>query len=135
MRRGEISFADFLAARGWFADAGALVAFSHWITPHGEPRRYDTHFFFAVAPAGQAGRADAHETHDGLWISPGDALARYRAGSFRLVYPTIKHLERLAAFRTLDDAVEFARHKQIVTILPDHTGETFAIPPELENAW
>lgn len=135
LRRGERAFADFLQAHGWYADAGALVAFSHWITPLGEPRRYDTHFFFAVAPDGQAGRADAHETHDGVWISPGDALARYRDGSFRLVYPTIKHLERLAALRTLGEAVEFARRKPIVTVLPDQSGGTFVIAPELEDAW
>ena len=102
VRNGRLSFADFLRAHDWYADARALTLFSHWITPPSEPRRYNTHFFFAVAPPGQSALADAFETHDGLWISPAEALERHRAGSMHLVYPTIKHLARL-------DAVRFGR--------------------------
>jgi len=90
----------------------------------------------ARAPEGQTGLADAIEMHEGVWIAPKDALARGREGSFHLVYPTIKHLERLAAFATLDDLEAFARTKPILTILPDTTSERgFAIPPSLEGAW
>jgi 8-oxo-dGTP pyrophosphatase MutT (NUDIX family) len=129
------------AVRELFEEAGvrldpeALVPFSHWITPPSEPRRYDTYFFFACAPADQVAQADAVETHDGIWIAPGDALQRYRSGVLHLVYPTIKHLERLLAFASLDDVVEFARAKTIHTICPSDSGDSFAIPPELENAW
>ncbi len=93
---GTLSFADFLAAHDWYADARALTLFSHWITPLSEPRRYNTHFFFAAAPPDQGALADAFETHDGIWIAPALALERQRAGTLHLVYPTIKHLERLA---------------------------------------
>jgi 8-oxo-dGTP pyrophosphatase MutT (NUDIX family) len=130
------------AVRELFEEAGvridpaALVPFSHWITPESEPRRYDTHFFFAPAPADQIARADAVETHDGIWVTPSDALARYRAGRFHLVYPTIKHLQRLLPFATLEDVAAFARRKAVVTILPsDAPGGGFVIPPELEDAW
>ena len=115
--------------------AGELVAFSHWITPPSEPRRYDTHFFFVQAPADQVARADAFETHDGIWISPADALARFRERRFHLVYPTIKHLERLVAFDSIDAVVAFARDKTIRTICPTPAGDGFEIPAELENAW
>jgi 8-oxo-dGTP pyrophosphatase MutT (NUDIX family) len=135
LRTGDLAFADFLARHDWFADARELTLFSHWITPASEPRRFDTRFFFARAPQDQAGRADAFETHDGIWISPFDALARYRAGDFHLVYPTIKHLERLAPLHSLDEAVEFARGKAIVTILPATQTGPFAIPATLEDAW
>jgi 8-oxo-dGTP pyrophosphatase MutT (NUDIX family) len=116
-------------------DAAALVPFSHWITPPSEPRRYDTHFFFARAPADQIARADAFETHDGIWISAAHALQRYRERSLHLVYPTIKHLERLLAYSSLDDVEAFARTKTIQTICPTDSGDSFAIPAELENAW
>jgi len=135
VREGALTFADFLVARDWYGDARALTFFSHWITPPSEPRRYNTHFFFASAPADQAAFADAFETHDGLWIAPTEALARYERGEMHLVYPTIKHLERLRAFDSIDDALTFARTKPVVTIMPNDAGETFAIPPELENAW
>jgi 8-oxo-dGTP pyrophosphatase MutT (NUDIX family) len=135
IRNGTLAFADFLSAHDWFADARALTLFSHWITPRSEPRRYNTHFFFAVAPPGQAALADAVETHDGLWIDPASALERKRSDNFRLVYPTIKHLERLQRFGSIEDALEFARNKRVLTIVPNDTNDDFAIPPALENAW
>ena len=96
VRKGKLTFADFLTGHDWYADARALTLFSHWITPPSEPRRYNTHFFFAVAPPNQAARADAHETHDGIWIAPLRALELHREGTLHLVYPTVKHLERLS---------------------------------------
>lgn len=135
VRGGDLSFADLLATRGWYADANALTLFSHWITPPSEPRRYNTHFFFAVAPVDQAALADASETHDGIWISPAEALSRWRSGTMHLVYPTIKHLERLQAYRNVDDALDFARNKPVLTIVPNDLADDFAIPAALENAW
>ncbi len=136
MREGGLAFATFLANHGLYADTQALALFSHWITPYSEPRRYDTHFFAAIAPPGQIALADAIETHDGVWISPADALARRQAGTMHLVYPTIKHLERLRAFETPEALVTFARTKEIPAILPvDCDRGGFEISPDLENAW
>lgn len=135
VRRGELSFADFLKAHDWYADARSLTLFSHWITPRTEPRRYNTHFFLAVAPADQAALADAFETHDGLWLSPSTALERWRAGRMHLVYPTIKHLIRLEAFESVDSALQFARSKPVLTIVPAECAGDFKIPVSLEDAW
>jgi 8-oxo-dGTP pyrophosphatase MutT (NUDIX family) len=130
-----LTFADFLTARDWYADASALTLFSHWITPRSEPRRYNTHFFFAVAPSDQPALADAFETHDGLWITPREALARRNSGELHLVYPTIKHLARLQSFDSIDAALSFARDKPVVTIVPTEAAGDFAMPPGLEDAW
>jgi 8-oxo-dGTP pyrophosphatase MutT (NUDIX family) len=135
VRQGERTFSDFLAAHDWYGDARALTLFSHWITPPSEPRRYNTHFFFAIAPSNQAARADAYETHDGVWIAPQEALALNRTNGMHLVYPTIKHLERLSAFDSVDAALQFARSKPVLTMMPSHGEGDFAIPPALENAW
>lgn len=136
VRDGALPFADFLAAHDWYADARALAPFSHWITPPSEPRRYDTHFFLAIAPNDQLVSADSVETHDGRWISPGEALARYRLHQLHLVYPTIKHLERLATFDELESLRDFTRRKPILTIEPATTADgDFTIPAELEGAW
>jgi len=118
------------------ADASELLLFSHWITPPSEPRRYDTHFFIAAAPPGQVAQADAFETHDGVWISPQRALERFREGTLYLVYPTIKHLERLLPFASIDDALAFARDKPILTIMPSASpANGFTMPAALEHAW
>jgi 8-oxo-dGTP pyrophosphatase MutT (NUDIX family) len=135
VQNGTVTFSDLLERHGWYADAQALTLFSHWITPPSEPRRYNTHFFFASAAADQAALADAFETHDGVWIAPADALERYRRGTMHLVYPTIKHLERLSAFASVEDAQAFARSKPVITIMPTDAGEDFEIPQPLESAW
>jgi 8-oxo-dGTP pyrophosphatase MutT (NUDIX family) len=132
---GTLAFEDFLRRHDWYADARALKTFSHWITPPSEPRRYDTYFFLATAPFDQAAKADAFETHEGVWIAPAEALRRSRSGSFHLVFPTIKHLERLAALDSLGSALEFARTKSIVTITPAAARGTFDLPAELESTW
>jgi len=135
VRSGRVAFGEFLTVHDWFADAHALALFSHWVTPPSEPRRYNTHFFFGVAPADQAALADAFETHDGLWISPGEALARQRSGSLHLVYPTLKHLVRLERFDSVDAVLDFAREKSIFTIMPKEAAGEFELPPALEDAW
>ena len=117
-------------------DPHDLHLFSHWITPPTEPRRYNTHFFIAPARDGHVGTADRVETYDERWIAPADALALHRAEQLHLVYPTIKHLERLAAFASVDDALRFARAKTILTIMPGMAPqEGFVMPASLESAW
>jgi len=117
-------------------DPAGLKLFSHWITPAGEPRRYNTHFFVAQAPPGALGAADRVETHDARWISPAGALAAHRRGEMHLVFPTIKHLERLAAFDSVEALIAFTREKPIVTIMPDRgPSEGVVLPQALEGQW
>jgi len=131
---GRRTFADVLDRLDVALDAGGVELFSHWITPPDEPRRYNTFFFLARANAHVA-VADRHETHDELWIAPKAALERYAAGTFAMVYPTIKHVERLAEFRRIDELFHFARSKPVVSIMPARGGSGFALPPALERAW
>ena len=86
-----------LARRRWSFDVDALVPFAHWVTPTVEPRRFDTWFFAAVAPEGQEGRLDGHETTDLGWLSPAQAIAQHEgAGDIWLPPPTYHTLHRLA---------------------------------------
>jgi recombination protein RecT len=117
-------------------DPGEMRLFSHWITPSNEARRYNTHFFVARGPAGQEGVADAVETHDAVWIAPREALERSARAEFSLVYPTVKHLERLASFSNVDALLAFAQTKPIVTIVPNGSrADGFSMPQQLEDAW
>src|SRR4051812_27237796 len=52
-----------------------VVPFAHWITPPSRPKRFDTHFFVAPAPAGQEATHDAQEAVDAVWLRPADAIA------------------------------------------------------------
>lgn len=128
-------FLELLEMRKVYADARALTLFSQWLTPARFSTRYNTHFFLARALPGASAAADAHETHDGLWITPADALARNAAGDLHLVYPTIKHLQRLAPLVSVDDVMQFARTKPVLALTPDTPGDAFALPPSLEDVW
>ena len=133
---GNRTFTQTLDDLATLVDGTALRYFSRWITPQAEPRRFDARFFVARAPAGQIAQADSFETEDGLWLTPHGALARYRAGSLRLIFPTIKHLERLERFASVDALVEFAQSKSIVPVLPDMSADSrIVMDPALENVW
>lgn len=135
MAAGATTFTELLDSLDTHVDAAALQYFSRWITPAVEPRRFDTHFFVARAPAGQAAAADARETHDGQWIAPRDALARNAAGDFALSLPTIKHLERVGAFDDLDALLAYAARKPVHPVMPEPADGHFAIPVALEGVW
>jgi recombination protein RecT len=72
----------------------------HWITDRDLPKRFDVRFYIASMPEGQAPIADEAEQFEPTWISPTVALERYKAGTLKLIFPTIRTLERLAAFKT-----------------------------------
>jgi 8-oxo-dGTP pyrophosphatase MutT (NUDIX family) len=107
-------------------DAAALVKFSRWITPPEIAIRFDTHFFLAPAPPDQEARADGEEMVDLGWHTPAGALEAGRRGELELVFPTIKHLEQLAAFETADGLLEWATGREVVAVEPRVriTGET-----------
>ncbi len=134
-RDGAANFAEALDVRGCYADARRLIPFSHWITPSNQTRRFDTHFFLAAAPEDQIARADAVETHDGIWITAASALAEHRAGRLHAIFPTRKHLERIVTLGSLDEAIAFARNKPIRTVEPIVAGADFTIPEGLDGVW
>lgn len=96
----------------------ALIKFSRWITPAEVKIRFDTHFFLAPLPAGQEPRVDGEECVDLGWFTPQAALDAHAAGEIVLVFPTIKHLEKLAPFASAEDLLAHARELVVEPILP-----------------
>ena len=96
----------------------ALVAYSRWITPELIAIRFDTRFFVARAPAGVRPRVDGEECVDLRWTTPRAALDAYARDELAFVLPTLRHLEELSAFATVDALLEHAGGREIVAILP-----------------
>ena len=92
---GDRSLVDLCAGEGLRLLTGLVEYVSHWITPIGEPKRFDTRFFLALAPVAQEPLHDDSETIASLWVTPRDALARGAAGDLHLFPPTIRNLEFL----------------------------------------
>lgn len=87
LNAGEVTFEEIVVTEDLVLHGDAMGYFDHWITPNFEPRRYDTRFFLAVAPAGQTGAHDGRETTESLWRPPADALAEHGAGQFFMAPP------------------------------------------------
>jgi 8-oxo-dGTP pyrophosphatase MutT (NUDIX family) len=96
----------------------ALVKFSRWITPAVVQTRFDTHFFLAPLPAGQEPKVDGEECVDLGWFTPQAALDAHGADQIELVFPTIKHLEQLSEFASVEDLLAYARERTVQPIEP-----------------
>lgn len=99
-------------------DARPMVHAAHWVTPVVEARRYDTHFFAAVIPAGREARPDPREMTEAAWLEPARALERFEAGSLPMVFPTVKTLESLAGYGSTDAILAAFREHTVDRILP-----------------
>jgi recombination protein RecT len=94
------------AAHGLQLAADGVFVLAHWVTDRDLGRRFDVPFLVARMPEGQTPVADESEQFEPVWVRPSDALARHEAGQFFIIYPTIRTLERLKAFATVDAVLQ-----------------------------
>jgi recombination protein RecT len=93
-------------ARGLTLSADQVYVLAHWITDRDLPRRFDVPFLVARMPKSQTPVADEAEQFEPVWVRPADALERHRGGSFFMIFPTIRTLERLAKFESVDAVLQ-----------------------------
>jgi 8-oxo-dGTP pyrophosphatase MutT (NUDIX family) len=93
---GDVTLAELLSRRGLVLRADLLVPWARWITPEGEPRRFDARFFAAALPAGQLATGHAAESDHIAWLRPGDAIESARAGQISMLPPTATTLHDFA---------------------------------------
>jgi 8-oxo-dGTP pyrophosphatase MutT (NUDIX family) len=99
-------------------DPHSLVKFSRWITPAEVQIRFDTHFFLAELPPGQEPAIDGEECVDLGWFAPRVALDAHGEGKLELVFPTIKHLEQLSEFASVEELMAYARGREVQPVQP-----------------
>jgi 8-oxo-dGTP pyrophosphatase MutT (NUDIX family) len=99
-------------------DSSTLVPWSRWITPAMVKIRFDTWFFVARAPDGADPKCDGEECVDLRWLRPQDALDAYQRDELLLVFPTIRHLQELAMYESVEDILETGRARKIQPIEP-----------------
>lgn len=98
----------------------ALVAFAHWVTPPIDVRQFDTRFFITRVPPDQTPAHDDTETTHGAWITPADAIAQASRDEIVLPPPTWTTLRELEPFRTVEEALAWARQRRLVRRMPHH---------------
>ena len=130
----KFTFLDVLVETGMVLALDELVPYAHWVTPEGMSKRFDTWFFLAAAPPEQLGAHDGKESTDSLWLSPREAVAGGESGRFKLPFPTTRNLIRLGKQLSVKAALDNARGKPVVTVMPVMTrlngGRQLRIPRE-----
>ncbi len=119
---GALTLAELLSRRGLVLRADLLVPWARWITPEGEPRRFDARFFAAALPGGQVATGHAAESDRIAWLRPADAIAAARAGQISMLPPTATTLNDFAVAAAVggDDAVAgiLGRRPVIEPVMP-----------------
>ena len=136
LHRNERCIADFCRAFGLTLAVDRLSYLSHWLTPPGRAKRFDTRFFIAAAPPAQTGAHDGVEMLEQQWRRPADALAD--AIGLKLMTPTQRTLELLARFATVDAALAWANApREVVITMPRIGSGSGGVRPVLpdEPAW
>jgi 8-oxo-dGTP pyrophosphatase MutT (NUDIX family) len=129
----ELSLTDFLDRRGLVLRSDLLGAWSGWLTPEFEPRRYRTWFFVAALPEGQLTRDVSSESSAVAWLPLPDALARADAGEVTMMPPTYLTCLDVARHGAPADVLAEAAGRKVTMFMPEVVtvdGEsTLSVPP------
>jgi glyoxylase-like metal-dependent hydrolase (beta-lactamase superfamily II)/8-oxo-dGTP pyrophosphatase MutT (NUDIX family) len=107
LNRSELTLAQLCAQAEIRLAPAKLLFFSHWVTPPGNAKRYDTRFFVARAPEHQIASDDEKETVEQLWLTPEEALDRRQ--ELRLAPPTVMTMKWLQPHRAVDEVLRTAQ--------------------------
>jgi glyoxylase-like metal-dependent hydrolase (beta-lactamase superfamily II)/8-oxo-dGTP pyrophosphatase MutT (NUDIX family) len=117
LQSGAAGVAAFCRGTGLKLDLRGLAYHSHWLTPPGQPKRFDTRFFAALAPAGQVADPDRGETVELMWLAPRAAL--HAAAGLKLLPVTRRTLEELLPFETAAQALAAsAARREVPLVMP-----------------
>ena len=114
-----LPFADLVAREALSLDLDALTTFARWMPAFHQPRRFDTLFFVAAAPAGEwPPHPQPGECTSAMWASAADLLAQIERGEAGAIFPTKRNLERVARFASHGEAIADAARYPLDTIVP-----------------
>ena len=119
----ELSMTEFLARRGLVLRTDLLGAWSGWLTPVFEPKRYRTWFFVAEVPTGQRTRDVSTESDKVTWLPAIEAAEQAEAQQILMLPPT---------YITSLDVARFAGPAEVIAEAANRTVEMFcpALEPE-----
>ena len=106
------NFAAQCLSHGLTLSANEVYVLAHWVTDRDLPRRFDVPFLVARMPEEQVPVADEKEQFEPVWVSPSLALTRHAAGDFFIIFPTIRTLEKLQGYTTVDSVLAACANEQ-----------------------
>ena len=118
LQKDEKTFLQILKEEGVTLALDKCFYYAHWITPEARNVRFDTRFFVARNVPGQEASPDAKETTEGVWLTPAEALQENLKGTVALSPPTLKTLEDLSRFNTINNLLLALPDMEKSTVLP-----------------
>ena len=118
MQSGAINILEMAKKEELELATDLLAHYSHWLTPTFMPKRFDTHFFIALAPENQIAVHDGEESIDSVWIGPNDAMDKAKSEKYTIIFPTLMNVEYLSKYSSANAAVEDAKRTKTVSVLP-----------------
>lgn len=132
----ELSMTDFLVRRGLVLRTDLLGAWSGWLTPVFEPKRYRTWFFVAALPGAQVTRDVSSESSSVTWLPAMSAVEAVEAGEMLMLPPTYLTCLEIGQLGSASAALAAATSRTVEMFTPEviSSGEDFILstPPGYE---
>ena len=102
----KLPFVAQCTARGLRLAADDMHLIAHWTADRTSPKRFAVPFLVARMPEGQEPVADESEQFEPVWVRPANALALHKEGKFFMIFPTIRTLDHLMRYATVQDVMD-----------------------------
>lgn len=115
----ETSLTEFLEKRSLVLRTDLLGAWSGWLTPVFEPRRYRTWFFVARLPEGQVTRDVSTESSSVTWAGALDAVAQVEKEQILMLPPTWLTCLEIGQLADPDAVLVAAQDRTVDMFMPE----------------
>lgn len=136
LEKRDLSLTEFLERRSLVLRTDLLGAWSGWLTPVFEPKRYRTWFFVAELPEGQRTRDVSTESDHVVWLPALTAAEQAEAQEILMLPPTYITSLDIAEYADPDAVLAEAANRTVEMFCPEiePEGESFTLtrPPRAD---
>lgn len=137
LEKRELAMTEFLSRRGLVLRTDLLGAWSGWLTPIFEPRRYRTWFFVAELPEGQRTRDVSTESDQVVWLPASTAVEQAESQEILMLPPTYLTSIDVSRFPTPSEVITEAAGRRVEMFTPEVVvseggGFTLTTPPNAD---
>ncbi len=137
LEKRDLSMTEFLNRRGLVLRTDLLGAWSGWLTPVFEPKRYRTWFFVAELPEGQRTRDVSTESDHVVWLPAIEAVEQAEERQILMLPPTYITSLDVARYADPQAVIDAAAVRRVEMFCPavEPEGESFTLtrPPHADE--
>lgn len=136
LEKRELAMTELLDRRGLVLRTDLLGAWSGWLTPVFEPKRYRTWFFVAELPEGQRTRDVSSESDHVVWLPAIRAVEQAEAREILMLPPTYITILDVSQYAGPQEVLDAAADRRVEMFCPevvdDGDGFTLTRPPHAD---